>query len=179
MIQLSSHGYTLVAKGVEKFDRGRLQHENQVYDRLRSIQGIHIPVCLGTVDLDLPYYYDCGVYVCLLFLGWAGQPVFECINQDNREHIRSKAAKAFTALHKSYVLHRDAELRNMLYDKQKDCLMIVDFERAEFRALQSIDLNQTNRKRKRTGSKQEGDGRDDFEEELQSVIGCVSRCIRR
>ncbi|KAJ6437118.1 LOW QUALITY PROTEIN: Major facilitator superfamily domain, general substrate transporter [Purpureocillium lavendulum] len=42
-VRLSSHGYTLVAKGVESLDLGCLQHENEVYDRLRPIQGKHVP----------------------------------------------------------------------------------------------------------------------------------------
>ncbi|ODH21888.1 hypothetical protein ACO22_05609 [Paracoccidioides brasiliensis] len=129
-VRLSSHGYTLVAKGVERCDRGLLQRENKLYNRLRTIQGSHIPVCLGLTDLDLPYYYDSGIYVSILLLGWAGQPLLECIDQDNKERLQNKVAMAFTALHRLHVLHHDAELRNIVYDKLKDRLMIVDFERA-------------------------------------------------
>jgi hypothetical protein len=46
-VRLSSHGYTLVAKGVEHCDRRLLECENELYDRLRAIQGTHIPACLG------------------------------------------------------------------------------------------------------------------------------------
>lgn len=38
-IRLTSHGYILVAKGVEEADKPRLQHENKMYDRLRKVQG--------------------------------------------------------------------------------------------------------------------------------------------
>ncbi|EEH33300.2 hypothetical protein PAAG_04350 [Paracoccidioides lutzii Pb01] len=131
-VRLSSHGYTLVAKDVERCDRSLLQRENKLYNRLRTIQGGHIPVCLGLTDLDIPYYYDSGIYVSILLLGWAGQPLLECIDQDNKERLQNKVAIAFTALHRLHVLHHDAELRNIVYEL-KDRLMIVDFERAEFR----------------------------------------------
>ncbi|KPM34271.1 hypothetical protein AK830_g12300 [Neonectria ditissima] len=72
-VRLSSHGYVLVAKGVEEVDERLLQHESQIYDRLRPIQGRAIPVCLGVVDLELPYYYDGGDFVHFLFLSWAGR----------------------------------------------------------------------------------------------------------
>ncbi|KAK1840381.1 hypothetical protein CCHR01_16990 [Colletotrichum chrysophilum] len=67
-VQLSSYSYTLVAKGVETVDLGRLQHENDVYNRLQPIQGIYTPICLSRVDLVLPYYYNSGVFKHFLFL---------------------------------------------------------------------------------------------------------------
>ena len=178
-VRLSSHGYTLVAKGVEDCDRSLLLLESKCYDRLDSIQGYHVPVCIGVADLLLPYYYDCGVYVRFLLLSWAGQPLWRCINRDNKERLQNKAAIAFKALHRLHVLHRDAEIRNMVYDRQTDNLMIVDFERSEIRdrpALKSVDLNRPIRKRKYKCSQVEGKT-DDFEAELRSVISRVSRSV--
>ncbi|OBT81382.1 hypothetical protein VE02_10159 [Pseudogymnoascus sp. 03VT05] len=60
-IRLSSHGYTLVAKGMEEHDISHLLQERKVHNRLRSLQGNCIPVCLGTSNLKLPYYYDLSV----------------------------------------------------------------------------------------------------------------------
>ena len=77
-IRLSSHGYTFVAKGMEADKVAYLQHEERVYSRMGEIQGRHVPVCMGAIDLKLPYYYNSGVYVRMLFLSWAGQPVFNC-----------------------------------------------------------------------------------------------------
>jgi hypothetical protein len=64
-VRLSSHGYTLVAKGMKKAHRKHLLHESNVYNHLRSIQGSCIPVSLGIVDLELPYYYDTGILYML------------------------------------------------------------------------------------------------------------------
>lgn len=66
-ITLSSHGYTVVAKGVRHHDAPHLIHESNVYDHLRTIQGIHIPVCLGGTNLILPYYHRGGKYKRFFF----------------------------------------------------------------------------------------------------------------
>jgi len=49
-IRLSAYGFTLVAKGVETGNIGRLRHEKDVYDQMYHIQGRHIPVCLGLME---------------------------------------------------------------------------------------------------------------------------------
>ncbi|KAF4122167.1 hypothetical protein GMORB2_7760 [Geosmithia morbida] len=168
-VRLSSHGYTLVAKGMECMDVGHLQHENDIYDQLRLIQGTYVPVCLGSTDLVRPYYYNSGVYVRFLFLSWAGQPLSHCSDPAG---MGDAVSKAFRALHRFDILHRDAEPRNILFDTDSGNLMIVDFERAEFRGRQhlgSIDLN-VHRKRKRGMQKKE---KDEFAKELGHVVGCV------
>jgi hypothetical protein len=77
--------------------------------------------------------------------------------------------RAYNGLHRLRVLHRDAELRNILWDGEK--AVVVDFERAEYRSrkpLGVLHLNGQNVqgiKRKR---------RDDFEEELHSILGTGS-----
>ncbi|KAK1973778.1 hypothetical protein LZ30DRAFT_609870, partial [Colletotrichum cereale] len=143
-VRLSSYRYTLVAKGVESFDLARLRHENKVYDRLRLIQGKHVPVCLGSVDLILPFYYDSGIYEHFLFLSWAGQPLFDSANQAIRADVVDAVAKAYKELHKLGILHGDAEPRNVLRNTVSGNIMVVDFERAELRCrppLGSISLN--------------------------------------
>ncbi|PFH62291.1 hypothetical protein XA68_14286 [Ophiocordyceps unilateralis] len=170
-VRLSSHGYTLVAKGVESLDLACLQHEKEMYDRLQSVQGEHVPVCLGTIDLVLPYYYDCGVYVQFLFLSWAGEPIFHCTDVAGKARIDAAVGKIFKALHRLHILHRDAELRNILYDTDSGQFMAVDFERSEFRGRQPLGLiesNSPNRKRKRKEPK------DEFTMELQLAMRSVS-----
>ncbi|KAH7012653.1 uncharacterized protein B0I36DRAFT_369779 [Microdochium trichocladiopsis] len=179
-VRLSTHGYTLVAKGMEGLDRACMQHENEMYDRLRAIQGKHIPVCLGSIDLIRPYYYDSGVYVHFMFLSWAGRPLFDCGDQTNKAGVVKAVTTIFKAVHKLRVLHRDAEPRNILCDTNSGNLMVVDFERAEFRGRQplgSIGRSGLNRKRKRGASQKQG--KDDFARELESAVDNVSSCVVR
>ncbi|KAH7176275.1 hypothetical protein EDB81DRAFT_897468, partial [Dactylonectria macrodidyma] len=136
-IRLSSYGYTLVAKGVEEMDVALLRYENNIYNKMRAIQGKHVPVCVGGVDLTLPCYYDGGVFVHLLFLSWGGQPLSECSKQIKERAINATTT-VFTELHAQVVLHFDAEPRNLLYDTQTSNLMVVDFERAQFQVYHGV-----------------------------------------
>lgn len=147
-VRLFSHGYTFVAKGVEHAHLARLQHKKEVYDRLRTIQGKYVPVCLGNVDLVLPYYYNGGVYKHFLFLGWAGRPLFDLPREADKAAIVNKVSAGFKAVHNLHVRYGDAEPRNILYDADNGHIFIVDFERAEVFNREPFGPISPNRKRK-------------------------------
>ncbi|KAF2241424.1 hypothetical protein BU26DRAFT_525246 [Trematosphaeria pertusa] len=172
-IRLSAFGYTFVAKGVEGPGLKCLKHEERIYDHLRPIQGEYVPVCLGLINLVLPYYYDGGVFRHFLLLSWAGKPLHRCTDQIDKTRVIAAVATAFTSLHRLQVLHGDAELRNITYDEGP---MIVDLERAKLCArghLDSITPNSQSRKTKRDISQEHG--QDPFGRELRSVVESVSR----
>ncbi|KAK8851775.1 Reticulocyte-binding protein 2-like protein a [Apiospora arundinis] len=177
-VRLSSHGYTLVAKGMEKPDLPRLCHEEKVYSKIRPMQGRGVPVCLGIVELVLPYYYDCGVFTHFMFLSWGGRPLFEYAECVKRPAALDAITDIYTRLHHLGVLHRDAEARNILYASEHQSFTLVDFERAVIptcKPLASISPNRQAPKRKR-GAK--GRVSDPFTQELQLVCGNVLKCIR-
>ncbi|KAG5288067.1 hypothetical protein I7I48_10153 [Histoplasma ohiense] len=150
-LRLSSHGYTLVAKGVEYENRHKLKHEMRVYNRLQDLQGEHVPVCLGVVQLHsrYPYYYDGGVYTHMLLLSWAGEPVQQSTNSSHAEDILFLVSHALRSIHAKGVLHGDAELRNILWNSTCKRPMIVDFERATIRhTLSDVPGNATRRRRR-------------------------------
>ncbi|KAK3899972.1 hypothetical protein C8A05DRAFT_46078 [Staphylotrichum tortipilum] len=174
-VRLSAYGYTLVAKGVETGNLGRLQHEKEIYDRIRHTQGKHVPVCLGLIDLVLPYYFDGGEFEYFLLLSWAGRPLSRCIEEISKTFAIDQTTRAYAELHRLQVLHADAEPRNILYDATSETLMITDFERAEFHGrqpLNSISPNSQGRKRKHGMARKQG--KDGFGKELQSVVESVS-----
>ncbi|KAI0095725.1 hypothetical protein GGR51DRAFT_544705 [Nemania sp. FL0031] len=177
-IRLSSHGYTLVAKGVERAHLARLQHEKKVYDQLHTIQGKYVPVCLGTVDLVLPYYYDGGVFTHFLFLGWAGRPLFDLPSEADKTAIVDAVDAGFKAVHKLHVLHGDAEPRNLLYDAGNGNVMIVDFERAQLLHREPLGLISQNRKRKH-GTCQGKQGGNSFAAEWRSIVQGVKHYIEQ
>ncbi|KAM4067886.1 lipopolysaccharide kinase [Hirsutella rhossiliensis] len=179
-VRLSSHGYTLVAKGVEDLDLICLQHEQDIYDRLRTIQGKHVPVCVGTVDLVLPYYYNCGVYVRFMFLSWAGQPLHRSPEQLAKTDMDAAVGTIFKALHRLRVLHRDAEPRNIVYNAEAGRLMVIDFERSEYfrrQPLGSVVANAQGCERTRAGLEKPKQQRDDFARELASVVRSTARYV--
>ncbi|KMP10215.1 hypothetical protein CIRG_09896 [Coccidioides immitis RMSCC 2394] len=132
-VRLSSHGFTLVAKGARYDNRGALLHEQQVYRKLRTIQGHYVPVCLGTITLHqkYPYYYDEGRYTHMLLLSWAGVPLTESSNIDQQAYMMIQ--RSLQAIHSQGVLHGDAEPRNILWNNISHRPMIVDFGRASMR----------------------------------------------
>jgi tRNA A-37 threonylcarbamoyl transferase component Bud32 len=175
-IRLSSHGYTFVAKAMKQVDRPHLLQEASVYSKLHSLQGSRIPVCLGMLDLDLPYYYDHGIYASMLILSWAGHSLHQYLNRENQVHMLDEVSKTLTACHKHRVLHRDVEPRNWLWDGQR--IMLIDFERAEIRARHPLEILNPNRKRNRQRDTKGIIVNDEFVREIRSARGGLSRCIR-
>ncbi|KAI1839791.1 hypothetical protein JX266_013997 [Neoarthrinium moseri] len=174
-VRLSSHGYTLVAKAMQQPDLPRLPHEETAYNHIKPMQGDGVPIFLGLVDLVLPYYYDCGVFTQFMFLSWEGKPLSESIEELNKHDIVRKVTGIYTRLHQLGVLHRDAELRNILYDSQHRRFCVIDFERALLPSrepLASISTNVPARKRKR-GKKDRAV--DPFAQELRRLCEKLSR----
>jgi tRNA A-37 threonylcarbamoyl transferase component Bud32 len=158
---------------MEEHDIDHLLQESKVYNQLRSLQGNCIPVCLGISTLELPYYYDCGVYVSMLFLSWAGRPLYQYINRENENDVLVEAASALKALHSLQVLHKDAEPRNMLWDEHRGRLMLVDLERAEIQTRSPLGIITANRKRNRQGNMKTVIKEDDFDREIKSATICI------
>lgn len=53
-VTLTSHGYTVVDKGTVLAFLKDLRHEAELYRCLTTAQGVHVPICLGSIDLDQP-----------------------------------------------------------------------------------------------------------------------------
>ncbi|MCJ1346858.1 hypothetical protein MMC31_005076 [Peltigera leucophlebia] len=134
-ITLVSQGYTMLAKGVEKANISLLQKETRIYRQLKPLQGVHIPVCLGSTSLPVEYNLsDCAKIARLLFLSDAGDPIVNHINPANETNIHSGLQKAMSAIHSLGVLHCDLHPHNILWDKHADgddALQVIDFERSE------------------------------------------------
>jgi hypothetical protein len=133
-VTLTSHGYTVAAKGTVLAFVQDLKYESKVYDRLRSVQGHYVPVCLGNIDLKRPYFYDVGVRIVhMMLLSWAGEQ-FDRIDRssiNNRRLLREDAARSIRAIHNLGVLHRDIRPPNVLWNKELRQAMVIDFERSE------------------------------------------------
>ncbi|KAG4266663.1 hypothetical protein FPRO04_13218 [Fusarium proliferatum] len=172
--RLSSHGYTLVEKGVEAMDTKHLRYENKIYSHLQDLQGKFVPVCLGVMYLVKPYYYDSGVYEDFMFLSYGGRPVLKGLREVNAD-IANEILAALGRLHQHGVLHHDVEPRNVLYDKRTGRCMIVDLMLAEFhdrQPLGPINVNGRNRKRKWAPRKHE---KDVFSVEAQSLRASLTQ----
>ena len=153
---LTSHGYTVVGKGTVTAYIKDLRHEAEVYRRLVALQAIHIPICLGSIDLDSPFYYDTGVRIMhFLLLSWAGK----CLDESktapstDRQTWTSDLVRAVNAIHGAGVLHQDIRMPNLLWNEETKRVMVIDFEGAEIvkakAVRQALAPISPNRKRKR------------------------------
>ncbi|KAF2752666.1 hypothetical protein EJ05DRAFT_490738 [Pseudovirgaria hyperparasitica] len=152
---LTSHGYTVAAKGTTAGFVSYLRHEAAVYGRLRSIQGEHVPVHLGNIDLTHPYNYD-GIaeLTHMMFMSFGGVKISREILARHSAEIRAQVERATCSIHQHGVLHRDLELRNVLWCPAERRVAIIDFERARMPEVRSpLGEVSPNRKRKRQTEK--------------------------
>ncbi|KAF4474315.1 hypothetical protein CGGC5_v016966 [Colletotrichum fructicola Nara gc5] len=134
-ISLLAYGYTFVSKGTVRAFIEDLEHEAAVYERLRPIQGIYVPVFLGTIDLrhlNRTYYYDHRVYVVhMTFLSWGGNDLFTTENVDGGGgHLEEMTMQPLSAIHWQGVEYNDTRKENMLWNEEIKGVIIIDFERA-------------------------------------------------
>ena len=134
MVTLTSYGYTVLAKGTVLAFVKDLRHEAEVYRLLTTVQGVYVPVCLGNIDLNKPYYYDAGICIIhMLLLSWSG----ECLdgsripNGTERQMWTSDLVHAVNAIHGAGVLHRDIRMSNLLWNEETKRVVVIDFERAK------------------------------------------------
>ncbi|KAG6090008.1 hypothetical protein E4U31_007987 [Claviceps sp. LM219 group G6] len=127
------YGYTFVAKAIISPHMILSERESRVYKRLKPIQGEHVPVYLGMADLPLGDVDEYGERVGgiwtddgdhnlkqMILLSWAGVPLV-------REH-RGQRGPALHAVHDLGVRHRGGQMGHVLYNTERNGIMLVDFE---------------------------------------------------
>ena len=135
-VTLLAYGYTFISKGTIRVFIKHLEHEAAVYKHLRPIQGVHVPVFLGAIDLrpmNKIYYYDHRVYVVYMtFLSWGGYSTAEAEKHSStKQSLEQEASLSLQAVHRLGVLHKDVRPANMLVNSETGGVMMIDFERAE------------------------------------------------
>ncbi|QSZ32117.1 hypothetical protein DSL72_001686 [Monilinia vaccinii-corymbosi] len=133
-ITLTSHGYTVAAKGTVRAFAQDLQHECEIYERLKKIQGVYIPICFGRLDLVHPYYYDIGVQIVhMMILSWAGARLDKdsVAIEVGQKRVESMLTQAIKQIHHAGILHRDLRGPNILWNAEMKRVMVIDFERSE------------------------------------------------
>ncbi|RYN64987.1 hypothetical protein AA0119_g11514 [Alternaria tenuissima] len=130
-VRLESHGYTVVAKACPIELAPRLEWEAKIYHRLRPIQGTHVPVHLGNIDLEVPYYYE-GICELkhMMFLSYGGKRMDKHPAADSKLFVSQQTEASVQAVRLLGVLHTDLAKRNMLWEDRTRRMMVIDFERA-------------------------------------------------
>lgn len=128
---LSNFGYTVLIKATSTYFSPRLHNEHKVYKYLRSIQGEHIPVCLGLFFPKAPYFYHGKVMKYMLILSWAGDRILRPESRSEEELLRQKRAELLSTLNSHGVEHRDKAWRNILWNRELGRLVAIDLEDAK------------------------------------------------
>ncbi|KAF2806116.1 uncharacterized protein BDZ99DRAFT_539609 [Mytilinidion resinicola] len=159
-VRLNSYGYTAAAKCTPIDFIHRLRREATIYEHLRPLQGVYVPVHLGNIDLVYPYFYE-GIteLVHMMFLSFGGELISRHITADNRLFITQQLECSAQAIHNLGVLHHDLMPRNILWNTEVGKVMVIDFERAEVvKPRAALGIISPNRKKKRASPvKQRGE----------------------
>ena len=132
-VRLLSHGYTVAAKCTTVDFVRRLEREAVIYHRLRSIQGVHVSVHLGNINLQVPYFFEgIALLVHMMFFSYDEHCIFHhSITSENKFHVFDQVDRSVQAIHDLGVLHRDLMPRNILWSEKTRGSMVIDFERFE------------------------------------------------
>lgn len=131
-ITLAFHGYTFVGKGtVEAFVQD-LRHEGKMYEqRFANIKGSTVPVYLGNMDLNRTYYLDVGVRIIhMLYMAWGGDCLCHQTPSIPSATLEAEKQRSLKEVVNFGVLHKDLRLANMLWNEEKQRVMLIDFERS-------------------------------------------------
>ncbi|KAK4655460.1 hypothetical protein QC762_0050250 [Podospora pseudocomata] len=134
-LQRRRHGYTLAAKGTTSSSVRFIEHEARIYEQLQPIQGLFVPVSLGTIDLrevGRRYFYAADVHIIyFLLLSWAGRDLREAREQPSSVGIRRNVIRSLQSLHALGVAHGDVRRENLVWShRPSDPVMVIDFERS-------------------------------------------------
>ncbi|KAJ5471965.1 hypothetical protein N7539_008534 [Penicillium diatomitis] len=180
-VTLLSHGYTVPAKCTVAEFRNHLRHEAAVYRKLESIQGVHIPIYLGSIDMAHPFSYDGIAYLDhMMLLSPSGQSPDLALRELGRTCLISKMTESLSAIHNRDVVHKDPAPRNWSYNSEVKKVVFFDFERAEIiEARPVLGMISPNRKRKRIGlgSLDKKHSVSEFAEEINKAVHEM-RCFR-
>ncbi|CAK7222056.1 hypothetical protein SCUCBS95973_004711 [Sporothrix curviconia] len=129
-LTLRSHGYCVVAKGVQRVHAPLLEQEVAIYGHLREQQGTLVPVCLGVIDLVDVYRTSFGAHVShMMVMSYAGEPIHSTAGP-LPDNISSLVYNAWIQLRQLGVDHGDERHPNILWNAPLQRLMYIDFERA-------------------------------------------------
>ncbi|TWU71093.1 hypothetical protein ED733_002868 [Metarhizium rileyi] len=131
-VTLLAYGYTFVSKGTIEAFIPDLEREAAVYRRLDDLQSILVPVFLGAVDLrplNRTYFLDLRVYIVhLTCLAFGGEDLYE--RRGAMDITEQQVKDSLRAIHDRGVIHKDVRAPNILFCRETNGVMIIDFERA-------------------------------------------------
>ncbi|KAI9808450.1 MAG: hypothetical protein M1826_004148 [Phylliscum demangeonii] len=112
-LTLATHGYTFVGKGTIDVFVDELQHEGAIYRPSRA----SVPVCLGNIDLESPYFLCKGVLIIhMLLMSWAGEEADRDPRRKRIRHLEVEVARTTEEVLQAGVRQGDLRRANLLWN---------------------------------------------------------------
>ena len=118
-----------------------------MYRRLAKLQGTAVPVYLGNIDLTEWYYLDVGVRILhMLLMSWGGELADEDKSVKGWQGLQREIRRTVAEVRSAGVDQSDERPPNMLWNRERKRVMLIDFERAKYigEALREISLKNEN-----------------------------------
>jgi hypothetical protein len=129
-LELAQYGYTFVGKGTQSVHLHCLRHESVVYSWLERLQGVVVPVHLGIVHLARGYPLPGGARVVhMMLMSWGGEVAADVGVPD----LAAELERSSRAVWDEGVDHGDERDPNLLWNKERRRVMLIDFDRAALR----------------------------------------------
>lgn len=137
-ITLAGFGYTFCAKGVALSDQHRLMNEYIMYQRMKSIQGVCVPVCLGLFALQFPFGSQniSGLEIThVLLMSNAGASVeengckAETCDVPSEEILESESNRTLKAIRNTGIDRHDRRKKHLYWNKERKRVFYIDFEK--------------------------------------------------
>ncbi|KAI9836284.1 MAG: hypothetical protein M1819_001621 [Sarea resinae] len=133
-VTLISHGYTFVGKGTIDVFIPDLRHEGQIYQILSHLQGEAIPVYLGNIDLNWPYFLAIRVRIVhMLFMSYAGEMIDQIGKDEDPPFLKvqEETKRSIRDLKNAGIFQNDLRDPNLLWNAERQRVMVIDFDRAK------------------------------------------------
>lgn len=120
------YGYTFIGKGCTCASWSDVVGEVDIYRRLEPIQGSAVPVCLGSIDLDLSYIsHGPRILKHMILMSWGGEAL-ERYGLEN-DIIQETLYQTLREIDDLGVVHNDVHAGNVLWNEELNRTMIIDF----------------------------------------------------
>lgn len=126
-ITSAKYGYTIVGKGTTSYLWKKVSREADIYRILSRLQGLVVPVFLGTIDLAKIYFLSgAGEIQHMLLMAWAGKPISQA--EATSPKISTSTSKSINEIRALGISHQDLRMDNFLWNDELQRALVIDFD---------------------------------------------------
>jgi hypothetical protein len=107
------------------------KHELNVYDCIRPLQGVAVPVYIGAMEPKCDYWCEGEKTIYMMVMSWAGvRPDYGIVNNaDSKRNYKQEAEGCLQKIRNAGANLDYIAWRNFLWNEELNSLIAIDFER--------------------------------------------------